>query len=929
MNILNKYTRKTLWLNKTRTWVTIIGIALSTALFTAIIQGAYSGQQYLYRCEKSSVGGFEAVFKDLEEDRTQTLLQDNEIKDHSSVHEVGWAEIQTSNTYKPYLHIMSVDDNIEDMVSIHMQKGRLPENSGELLICRHVNADGDAGINVGDTLTLDIGMRVVTEEGADIFEAPAGERLGAGTEYMEEGAEEIKSTISRTYTVVGICERPDRMIESYKCPGYTAFTTGEETVSGYCDFYFAVKHPGKIFNWLKMLSTSAAYEQVAENGIDYSFLKGTDYDTHTELLAFSGVFGQGNLSSTIYGLAAILIALLLFGSISLIYNSFSISVNERTKQFGILKSIGATKKQIKNSIYYEGLVLSAIAIPAGIIIGLLGIGITLYALRNSFAGILNLGNAENVQMQLVVSPLGLVIAAVICLLTVLISARVPARRAMRISAIEAIRQTADIKIKSKEVKTSRLTTKLFGFEGMMAAKNAKRNKKGYRATIIGLFVSTVLFVTASSFCAYLKDMVGGITNAANNVDVAYTQFDYDQIDPEELFKRLMEAGGVTQGTYMSNCGAAFYIDEAIIDSTFLEHSKEMYSGDVYGRTSVYADEIYLQDSFFDEICRENGLDPEAYHNEDTHPGLVFNQQTQTMLDGEGNRHYYTDNVLKGNYPCTICKTEIVSPEGYICCQSSTDENGLTTYYFISEEYWEAHDYANEAIVESELIALTQEEAEQRIEYTIGAQIKEPPFFCPTSNMFILYPFSTMPEDPEQVEYCFVSSDHAETFEQMKKIIDEMNLDTSWLNDMAEEYDTYNMVINIVNVFSYGFIILISLIAIANVFNTISTSISLRRREFAMLKSIGMSQRGFMKMMNHECVRYGVWSLAIGLPVACGLTWIIHRVVSETVEKSFYIPWYSIVIAIGTIFVVVFATMLYATRKIKQANPIENLKSEII
>ena len=136
-----------------------------------------------------------------------------------------------------------------------------------------------------------------------------------------------------------------------------------------------------------------------------------------------------------------------------------------------------------------------------------------------------------------------------------------------------------------------------------------------------------------------------------------------------------------------------------------------------------------------------------------------------------------------------------------------------------------------------------------------------------------------------------------------------------------------MIVGVVNVFAYGFIILISLIAAANVFNTISTNIMLRRREFAMLKSIGMTEKGMRKMLSYECVIYGFRALVLGLPVSVGVTYLIHRIVSEELERSFYMPWHSVAIAVGSVFLVVFATMLYARAKLRKDNPIDALKNE--
>lgn len=134
-------------------------------------------------------------------------------------------------------------------------------------------------------------------------------------------------------------------------------------------------------------------------------------------------------------------------------------------------------------------------------------------------------------------------------------------------------------------------------------------------------------------------------------------------------------------------------------------------------------------------------------------------------------------------------------------------------------------------------------------------------------------------------------------------------------------------VTVINIFSYGFIILISLIAAANVFNTISTNINLRRREFAMLKSIGMTPKAFSKMMDFECLLYGFKGLLYGLPVSFVMTWMIYGAIGEGLEISFFIPWYSITIAVGSVFLVVFATMLYSMKRIQKENTIDTLRNE--
>ena len=163
----------------------------------------------------------------------------------------------------------------------------------------------------------------------------------------------------------------------------------------------------------------------------------------------------------------------------------------------------------------------------------------------------------------------------------------------------------------------------------------------------------------------------------------------------------------------------------------------------------------------------------------------------------------------------------------------------------------------------------------------------------------------------------------------KKMSGELRNYISYIADYTQDKETSNAIVMIVNVFSYGFIILISLIVIANVFNTISTNILLRRQEFAMLKSVGMTKKSLNKMMNYECVFYGIKGLIFGLILAVLATYAMFNVMSEGFNVGFYIPVQSIVVVVISIFIVVFASMIYTMSKIKKDNVIETLRNDNI
>ena len=381
MNVFHRYTRQALRKNRSRTWVTIVGIILSVALFTAVTEGAYSGVQYLMGAAEYTVGRFHGCYQNLTEQQASQLSRDEkEITEQSAWQLVGWGQVGADNAYKPYLRVMSMDPDLPDLLSIRLTQGRLPEKAGELLLPEHLWSNGSVRHALGDTMELELGHRTL-----------GGEELTAYDPYTQ--GETLTDTTPHTYTVVGFYQRLDMTTEPFSCPGYTALTCQEQ---GYqTDEFFRVAHPSRFYSYME------------GNNEKYP---GLEWFSNSDLLNYYGATTFFSVNRMIYSFAVILLLMISFGSVSLIYNSFSISVAERTRQFGILKSIGATRKQIRDSVLYEALVLCAVGIPLGLLVGCLGIGITLYCLRDSF-GFLMGASGNALQMHFVLNGWALLASA--------------------------------------------------------------------------------------------------------------------------------------------------------------------------------------------------------------------------------------------------------------------------------------------------------------------------------------------------------------------------------------------------------------------------------------------------------------------------------------------------------------------------------------
>ena len=911
MNVFHRYTRRSLRLSPARTLVTIIGIVLSMSLFTAVIEGAYSGLQYLIRGEAGVSGAWHGFYYGLDSNTKDQLLANSAIADAAAWQQVGWADTGGRASYS-YLLIEDISDNITDLLSIRLTEGsRMPENEHELLLPGTFNElylpEGVERYQAGDTVTFDVGR--LLGDGQDIEDA------GYFNYY---GELELKDTIPCTYTVTGYYVDFSGIVSHDK---RIALTKGGGT--GDWRVFFTLKNPKDIFTWFD----NAPY--------------GGSHEYHGNLLRYYGAFRTVGITEMLYGFAGVLIFLISFGSISLIYNSFSISISERTRQFGLLKSVGATKKQIRSTVLYEALLLSVVGIPVGLIVGCTGIGITLWALRDFFNALFAAGNGLTTRIGLVLSPMPLALSAAVCLVTVLISAWVPARRAIRLTAIDAIRQSGDVKVKPHEVRVSPITSKLFGFEGMMAAKSFKRGRKRYRATIFSLFLSVTLFISASSLCAYITDTVEAMASGESREDLRYTMHVEEGDDPDAALTGLTAVEGVTGGMYYDWMSVSMWVDRSLISEEFRRIQDDPSTAMLYeenGWINMVMRRIFLDDASFRTLCADNGIDPAGFFDPQAPAALFYNRYTTQLSRDKGSLWISWEVYDPAAFPATVREQSLVEIDGYVRAYNAPDpESGEMVWYYFPQDYYSAFlAYGGDLLSmdKSAAIVLTEEEATQVMEHRALAAIDRVPFAFTANSPALFYPYSMMEAVTGEgaldrggwVSFAFLTSDHRLAYENMSALLKGRD-DAGNLYDAAEYGQRTRMIVVIVSVFAYGFITLISLIAAANVFNTISTNVSLRRREFAMLRSIGLSERGLRKMMNYECMIYGLRGLLWGLPASVVVTYVIYRITSGVFTTSFYIPWYSAAIAVGSVFAVVFATMLYAVRKLRRDDLVETLKSE--
>ena len=847
MSILNDLTIKNLKLNKKRTIVTIVGIILSTALMVGIGLLFSSFQDYMIRETISYNGKYEAEYGDVSLDKLNSI----DKKDFSYFYQkpIGFSKFDSANEYKPYIYISSVDK--EYFNELHLISGRFAENDSELVISNHINTNGGASYKIGDTITLKYGERVI--EGVNTL---------ANNEYYEE--ETLNIVGEKTYTIVGIVERSN--FEDYSASGYSTFTLDMNDKEGIVNVFVMFNNKKKIIKQSEDLAKKLGYD----NAISYN----------STLLALYGESTYGNIMKSMITMIIIMLSLVSIGCIVVIYNSFAISVMERKKEFGLLSSIGATKKQLSYTIFFEALIEGIIGIILGICGAYIGIGTVILIINNLIGDILVL------KLNLVTNIVFIIIPVIFMILVIFISALVPSRRAAKVSPIEAIRQNDDIKINKKKIKTGKLVNKLFGIEGEIALKNIKRNKKKYRVTIVSLFISIVLFISFSSYMNYTIDTASSVMGEVPyDYQISYFGDDND-IDALDKISEIIKSNDVKEyvsysASNLSIIGNYTYSDE------YLDFYKSAYGDDgIKALTNLkyqYISIYILDDISYNKYKELIGLDKDS---------VILLNKFKGVSYGNNKRVNYDIPVINnGDINIKICNfddDDDVDTTKY--CNKNIDNIFVTNKSFdLIEEFSYMSDF--KLIVNKKLYDNISDSGTHYTQYNI-------------------------------------ISDNTDNIDKLTKELDKY--DNVNYTNVKESMKQANNMILVVKILMYGFIGLITLIGVTSVFNTISTSMALRKREFAVLRSIGLTRKGFNKILFFESLFFGLKSLIYAIPVSLGVTIIIHYALADMMSiNSIVIPWKAIIISIVSVFVIVLLTMMYSTSKIKKHNIIEQIREENI
>lgn len=900
MKVLNNLSVKDLKLNKKRSAVIIIGIILSTALICGVAGIVTSFQHTLLKYETERDGDYHATFCNVPKDEVKYIEENRNVKKCYLSEDLGFANFtEGSNKEKPYLNVISMNDGYLKNMGVNLSEGRLPENETEVVISRHIITNGKVDYKIGDTITLDIGTRQLTD----------GTKLKQDDSYSKNGIdengktiqEEIVNTNKKTYKIVGIVERPSSTIEPYSAPGYTIITKMQsihENVNVsvvYTDVFKYQEFTESINQMVKSNDTNKELKEFAGlNNAKYSDYK-YEVQLHTDLLRFEGANLSDNSMKMIYYLAGIVIVIILVSSVFVIRNGFAISITERIKQYGMLSSIGATKKQIRKSVYFEGFVLGIIGIPLGILSGIFAIFFVL-----KLVNYILMEYIDGTELIYNISWIAIVASALISAITIWLSCKSSAKKASKITPIDAIRSSEDIKLKAKKMKCPKIITKIFKMGGEIAYKNLKRSRKKYRTTVISIIVSIVTFITISSFIDYGFKMSNVYyTEIGYNLSVA---IENDKTNVKSQYEKLENISKL----------------EGIEGYTILRTRKlELQNDDNQSEFGKKVKQMQNQDDYYDVDDVKTTLNNKKTKKDNLNIIALGKEEYQKFIS-KINKKY--DECSKGAILIDNCTAYVKENENDK--NFKKEQGNLYTWNkgdTVTGNIYEKED-ENPKEESIKIIEKTNERP-MGLEYQYGSQA-----YLVVSDEYI-----------EKIGYESIQGLMIKANDS-NKVEDEINKYAANLKIPANSISIYNQdemikannaIVLVISIFLYGFIAVITAIGITNIFNTITTNMNLRKKEFAMLKSIGMTKKEFNRMIRLESIFYGMKSLLIGLPIGIIISYFICKAFSTEITMAYVLPFKAIIISIIFVALVIGIIMRYSMSKINKQNIIETIRNDNI
>lgn len=862
MNLYTSLTLRYLKQNKRRTLVTIIGIILATALICGIGNICTSFMDYQMRGQIQSSGSFYATFTDIDKEKASVITKSSGVSEYGYKKNLGSVIWDKKNSTS--LDINVFDKNTINSFQITLKKGSYPKNESELIVTQDLLNKWNK--KIGDKITLNLGELIYDDMGM---------------------ISKLKNSQKTTFKIVGTLDKAPYNSKLFAITGFDINTVNKNEKF---DVSICTKNPKDIYNTAISIGKNIGLVK-EDNPKDESYnydeqanLYFKDIEYNEGLLRLLGASSYSNINITLLLIVGLVASLVIIATIATIYNSFSIAISERKKQFGILNSIGATKSQIMKLVFLEGFLVSIVGIPIGLLSGTVAIDIVFKVIKTFF----KTSMFGELDLRVVFSPIVLIVSTLVILLTIFISALIPAINAAKISPLEAIKNSSNLKV--GKIKSSKLVKKIFKTEGELAYKNLRRNKGKFRITLFSLVISIVIFISFNGFVDMFIEAnqinYGSITNDL-------TLYENNLLTKEEVQKTIDELKKINGLKDVAidkgyNLNLNVHVDEKNINKDLRESLKQSDYVDMDNSTYNFINSrlytpgdfsisnIKLSEGKFDRKTAkaENGV-------------ILVRYSYQESLAKKG-------KVVLSNYKVG---------DTLNCTITSYDSDGKES----------------EKEVKLKILAITDEILTGNNQYPETS-------FGVVAYDDLIPSLGIKDDESSSNSYYVATNQEKSTRDEVKKVAEENNLSVI---DSIDEAQKLEQTMNVMKIFVYGFIVVISLVSVTNIINTISTNINLRKREFAIIKSIGVTPQGFKKMIYMESILYGILSLLYGIPIGICMNVLMNKILEGVITVQTLIPYKAILICVVAIFIITFIASYIPLKKISKENIIDNIRQESI
>lgn len=860
MNLYTSLTLRYLKQNKRRTLVTIIGIILATALICGIGNICTSFMDYQMRNEIQSNGSFYVTFNNIDKEKADIITKSSGVSEYGYKKDLGSIILDKKNSTSIDINVF--DKNTINSFQITLKNGSYPKNQSEIIVTEDLLNKWNK--KIGDKITLNLGELIYDDMGI---------------------ISKLKNPQKTTFKIVGTLDKAPYNSKLFAIAGFDINSVDKNEKF---DVSICTKNPKDIYKTAISIGENIGLAQADEtNDEDYSYNDQTsmyykDIKFNEGLLRLLGASSYDNINTTLILIVGLVASLVIIATIATIYNSFSIALSERKKQFGILNSIGATKSQVMKLVFLEGFLVSIVGIPIGLLSGTIAIDIVFKVIKTFF----KTSAFGELELRVVFSPIVLIISTLVILLTIFISALIPAINAAKISPLEAIRNSSNLKV--GKIKSSKLVKKIFKTEGELAYKNLRRNKGKFRITLFSLVISIVIFISFNGFVDMFIEAnqinYGSITNDL-------TLYENNLLTKEEVQKtidELKKINGLKDVAIDKGYNLNVHVDEKNINKDLRESLKQ-------------SDYVDMDNSTY------NFINSRLYI-----PGY-FSISNIKLSEGKFDRK--TAKAENGVILVRYSYQESLAKKGKVVLTNYKvgDTLNCTVYSYDSD----GNEKQKE--VKLKILAITDEIL------TGNNQYQETSFGVVAYDDLI--PSLGIKDDESSSNSYYVATNQEKsTRDEVKKVAEENNLSVI---DSIDEAQKLEQTMNVMKIFVYGFIVVISLVSVTNIINTISTNINLRKREFAIIKSIGVTPQGFKKMIYMESILYGILSLLYGIPIGICMNVLMNKILEGVITVQTLIPYKAILICVVAIFIITFIASYIPLKKISKQNIIDNIRQDSI